>query len=100
MTISKVYLVILLHFIVVAVVRCQICSSDTTLTLMDDETPVFSVDKTTQTTTVVQLNAEKCNCDTIDVSSTIIKLQEGIDNLTAQLLTLSTIIDTTPTRKI
>jgi hypothetical protein len=69
--------------------RCQICSSDTELTLMDENTVVFSVDKSTHKTTAVELHADKCNCKSIE-SAEITDLKTMVANLTMQLATLTT----------
>jgi hypothetical protein len=86
---SIIVLIILWNFVVL--VRCQVCSTDTTLTLTDGENVVFSVDKSTKVTTAVELNAEKCNCNNMDVSTEIQDLKTTIMSLQSQLASLGNV---------
>jgi hypothetical protein len=82
---------ILLALFLVSLYECQICSDDTKLTLMDGETVIFSVDKSTQKTTAVELHADKCNCKSVE-SAEMTELRMMVANLTTTVTALSKLV--------
>jgi hypothetical protein len=92
-------LTILLALFLVSLCECRICSDTSNLTVMDGETVVFSVDKSTQKTTAVELstielNADKCNCKSVQ-STEIAELQAMVAKLNTTLTALSSATPTT-----
>jgi hypothetical protein len=80
---------ILLALFLVSLYECRICSDTSNLTVMDGEKVVFSVDKSTQKTSAVELHADKCNCKSVE-SAELTELRTMVANLTMQLEALST----------
>jgi outer membrane murein-binding lipoprotein Lpp len=87
-------LTILLALFLISLYECRICSDTSNLTVMDGEKVVFSVDKSTQQTTAVELHADKCNCKSVQ-STEIAELQAMVAKLNTTLTALSSATPTT-----